>query len=125
MTTPDPKHPSPGAARPRPKGAPGVKLLISAAALAATLGGWTRLAAIHGGTAPPAPPPGPTMASADQLPAASGVEPLPTLVPLVTPPMDNGASPVTRPQVPARSQASAPPVPARRPQPLAFTRSSR
>jgi len=117
------KQPSPGAARSRPKGAPGVKLLISAAALAATLGGWTRLAAIHGGTAPPAS--GPAMASSDQLSAALGVEPLPTLVPLVTAPTDNGASQVTRPQGPARSQATAPTVPARRPQPLAFTRSSR
>ncbi len=100
-----------------------MKLLISAAALAATLAGWTRLAAIHGGTTPPAS--GPATAPSEQLSAALRVEPLPTLVPLVTAPTDNGTSPVTRPQGPARGQITAPTVPARRPQPLAFTRSSR
>ena len=62
--------------------APGVKLLITAASLAATLGGWAMISAEE-------PEPTPTPAPAPVLAAAPVVTiklaPLPTLVPPITP----------------------------------------
>jgi len=61
-------------------GAPGVKLLITAASLAATLGGW---AVISGQEAKPAPAPRPEPALVPEV--TIKLAPLPTLVPEVTP----------------------------------------
>src|SRR5512139_743288 len=61
-------------------GAPGVKLLITAASLAATLGGW---AVISGQETKPAP--APTSEPAVAPVVTIRLAPLPTLVPEVTP----------------------------------------
>ena len=63
-------------------GAPGVKLLITAASLAATLGGW---AVISGHEAKPAPAPAPWPEPALAPEVTIKLAPLPTLVPEATP----------------------------------------
>jgi hypothetical protein len=112
-------------------GAPGVKLLITAASLAATLGGW---AVISSQEAKPAPAPAPEQAVAPVV--TIKLAPLPTLVPpatlqprLVT---VNQPRPAAAAPQPAPSNGivlrdvSAPALPDRSaPAPVANTRSSR
>lgn len=92
--------------------APGVKLLITAASLAATLGGWAMISAEE-----PEPEPTPTPAPAPVQAAAPAVTiklaPLPTLVPPITP----------QPQVVTVNQprSAAPRAAASAPQPAAPT----
>jgi hypothetical protein len=106
---------------PRPTGAPGVRHLLTAASLAATLSGWALFTAAQ-----------PPQASATlQAPAAavaapppgwlSAPPPLPTLVTVAT--VDAPAAPVAAPAAPVAAplrQLSAPP-----PAPVTTTRSSR
>jgi hypothetical protein len=113
--------------------APGVKLLITAASLAATLGGWALISSVEA-------KPAPTPASAPEQTAAPVVTiklaPLPTLVPPVTPQPRlvtiNQPRPAARAPQPAVStelvlrDVSAPALPDRSaPAPVANTRSSR
>jgi hypothetical protein len=60
-------------------GAPGVKMLITAASLAATLGGWSLISA---GETPPAAEPAPPQTATSAF--AIQLAPLPTLVPPIT-----------------------------------------
>jgi hypothetical protein len=82
---------------PRRTPAPGLKSLISAAAVAVTLGGWAVIA-----RADPAPAP-----EAARVEVSESLPPIPTIVPL-------GNAPAARPA----------PAPAR-PAPITVTRSSR
>ena len=128
----------------KPKsGAPSVKILITAASLAATLGGW---ALISGKEVKPAPAPAPASGLAPEQAAAPVVTiklaPLPTLVPPVTPQprlatvnqSANQPRPAAAAPQPAAAPAneivlrdvSAPALPDRSaPAPVANTRSSR
>lgn len=90
-----------------------LKALISAAAVAATLGGWAALA--------PRPTAEPQVAPAAEL--AQPAAPLPTLVPLEGASPQAG-SPLPAEPSPALREVSAPPAPAR-PAPITTTRSSR
>ncbi len=66
-------------------GTPGVKLLITAASLAATVGGWALISAKE---TKPAPPPAAAQAGAAQVVApvfSVKLAPLPTLVPAMVP----------------------------------------
>jgi hypothetical protein len=66
-------------------GTPGVKLLITAASLAATVGGWALISAKE---TKPAPPPATAQAAASQVVApvfSVKLAPLPTLVPAMVP----------------------------------------
>jgi 2-oxoglutarate dehydrogenase E2 component (dihydrolipoamide succinyltransferase) len=88
-------------------GAPGVKLLITAASLAATLGGW---AVISGQEAKPAPAPTPEPATAPAV--TIKLAPLPTLVPEVTPQAQLVMVNRPRPAAAAPQPAAAAPQPA-------------
>jgi hypothetical protein len=112
-------------------GAPGVKLLLTAASLAATLGGW---AVLSGQQVKPAPAPAPEQAAAPVV--TIKLAPLPTLVPPVTPRprlgMVNQPRPAAAAPQPAPSNElvlrdiSAPALPDRSaPPPAANSRSSR
>lgn len=92
-----------------PRGVPGVRLAVSAAAVAATLGGWVALAR---DTAPAA------LAGAEVAPAIASS--IPTLVPVVTVVPEGAVQTGGMAARPAfRNRSSS------RPAPLAVTRSSR
>lgn len=99
----------------RPNDAPGVRLLLSAAAVSAIVGGWAGLANAELAMATESPPPAVAMV---ELP------PIPTVLPLDAPMgLQDGSTPSYA------AAASNPPAPLRRvtapPQPVARTRSSR
>jgi hypothetical protein len=114
--------------------APGVKMLITAASLAATLGGWAVLSAQE---QKPAPAPAPKQAA---VPAVTiKLAPLPTLVPPITPqpqlvtinrprPAAGAPQPVAPPDTLVLREVSAPQVNrggSAAPAPVTNTRSSR
>ena len=102
-------------------GAAGVKALITAASLAATLGGWAVLTHTPSETSDTASPP-PANALAPLRPSTDlTFDPLPTIVPPPNIAIDRP------PAVAAQQQAAAPPlrVVSAPPQPVARTRSSR
>jgi hypothetical protein len=116
----------------RPKGVPGVKVLLTAASLSATLGGWAALTAAEPAPAAPDPTPAPAAVAAVLPPLDLPV--LPTLVPLVPPARNGGeaAAPtpvptvaVARAPAPLRVVQAAPPAPAAPARPITRTRSSR
>ncbi len=90
--------------------APGVKLLMTAAALAGTLAGWAALAVNERGTA----------AAASSVPGMQ-VEALPTLL---APPKSSGFAALAVP-TPALRRVNAPPALAGPSSPVTVTRSSR
>jgi len=113
--------------------APGVKLLITAASLAATLGGWAMISAEEPEPTP-TPAPAPVQAAAPVV--TIKLAPLPTLVPPITsqprPSAINQSRPAASAPLPAASNeivlrdVSAPALPDRSaPAPVANTRSSR
>jgi hypothetical protein len=108
----------------RAVGAPGIKALITAVSLAATLGGWAALADTQIETIDPASSP-PARALAPQRPSIDlTLAPLPTIVPPPniaidrSSPIDTAPSGLATPASPLRVVT----VP---PQPVARTRSSR
>jgi hypothetical protein len=103
----------------RPTRVPGAKILLTASALAATLGGWASLTWKASGTASAASP---GLRSAEAQLAAAGVnlQPLPTLVPGPSQ-LPVGVSPIPSQGVPrpVLRSVSAPPAP------IVMTQSSR
>lgn len=91
----------------------GLKSLLSAAAVAATLGGWTALSI---GNPPPAP---------EVVVPQAQVElpPIPTIVPLLATTIDDHTASTAR-QVPELRDVNVPPA-VSRPAPIVITRSSR
>ncbi len=85
--------------------APGMKMLIAAASVAATLGGW---ALISSNEKPPAvtESPAPIAAAVEDKVIKINLEPLPTLVPVITPQSQVVA--VNRPRAAASAVQSAP-----------------
>lgn len=99
----------------RPTGAPGVKMLIAAAALAFTLGGWAALTVDHARQASAITSPPPTVILPTEPPPAPALSlpPLPTIMPpraVVLPNFSVGSAPLTMAQPTAMSASAAPPV---------------
>ncbi len=106
----------PAKSNPKSSGTPGVKMLITAASLAATLGGWVLLSAKEAKpAAQPSTQTAPQAASQAEAPTQLiNLAPLPTLVPLVAPAQLVTASNTTasrsiaRPAAPIQQAAPAP-----------------
>ena len=95
--------------------APGVKMFITAASLAATVGGWAVIGAKQPQPVASPPPPAPAQVAAPAV--TIKLAPLPTLVPPITPQprsqiatidQSRAAAPQTVAPQPAASQAAAP-----------------
>lgn len=109
--------PSPSTSKRPSSASAGVRLLVTTASLAATLGGWFAFT-LQAGPGPQEPPP------AASLESALGLQPIPTVVP---PPANVITSlPVAQPaQTPRQPQAGLRVVDGPPPAPITTTRSSR